>query len=208
MNNAVIIIGAGGHAKVVIEILRDSNICVDFCIGNPGSPNQCAGIPVVIGDDHLVRLKNAGYSMVFVAIGENKLRHQLAEYAKSLGYELINAISPRAIISPSVNIGVGVAIMSGVIVNAESKIDDGVILNTGCTVDHDCVIDEYVHIGPQSALAGNVRVCRFVFLGIGNVVIPNIVIDESVSIGAGSLIVSDIPKNFKGFGSPVKLLPS
>ena len=204
MNEKTIVMGAGGHAKVCIELLRASGFEVAFAIGDSVTDRHCLGIPVLAGDDNLVRLKEEGYSKVFIAVGSNRLRHRLAEYATSLGFELVRAVSPHAVISPSSKLGLGIAIMAGAVINAEAVIGDLAIINTGATIDHDCVIGQATHIAPQSALAGNVIVGDRSFLGIGTKVIPEIEIGSDVVVGAGSVVVSNIASGVTAFGVPAR----
>lgn len=203
MKQGIIIIGAGGHAKVCIELLRAMGESIDYCIGADSSL-QCLGVPVLQGDANLARLRDAGYSKIFIAIGANNLRVQLANIAGELGYQLVNAMSPQAIISPTVQLGVGIAVMAGAVINAETVIGDLAIINTGATVDHDCQIGKACHIAPQCGLAGNVSIGERSFLGIGCKVIPNISIGVNVMIGAGSVVVSDIEQDLTAMGIPAR----
>jgi UDP-perosamine 4-acetyltransferase len=202
MKEAIVVLGAGGHAKVVIEILRAAGRHVSYCVGGAGGPLECMGVPVLQGDDHLLRLRNAGYSLVFPAIGSNTVRERAAAHAIEVGYELVNAISPYAILSPSLVLGRGIAIMSGVVINADCKIDDLAIINTGATVDHDCHIGFCAHVAPQCALAGNVKIGQRTFLGIGTKVIPDKIIGNSSIVGAGGVVISDIPSSTTALGHP------
>jgi len=202
----IVLIGAGGHAKVCIEILRAMGETVGFCIGNGDA--SCLGVPVLQGDAHLAELAARGYSRAFVAIGANAVRTRLAHLASSHGFVLVSAIHPHATVSPSARIGHGVAVMAGVVINAEATIGDLCIVNTGATVDHDCVLGEAVHIAPQCGLAGNVRVGRQTFLGIGCKVIPEMTIGEAVVLGAGSVVVRDIGSGQRAWGSPARTQPS
>ena len=206
MKKYVIVLGAGGHAKVVIELLHESGYQVDFCVGEEGSPKNCLGIPVLLGEQNLIRLRDDGYVFAFPAIGSNFVRERAAIHAVSLGYELVNAISHRAVVSPSAALGVGIAIMGGVIINAECKIENLTIINTGTTVDHGCHIGDCAHIAPQCALAGDVKVGRRVFLGIGTIVIPNIKIGDDATTGAGSVVISNLPASTTVVGHPAKPL--
>ncbi len=202
----VIVVGAGGHAKVVIEILTANGISVSYCIGSSKDPKTCCGVPVLVGDEQLSTLKQKGYSKIIIAIGDNLLRKKLADQVKLLGYELINAISSFAIVSDSITLGKGIAIMAGVIINAETKIGDLAIINTGSTIDHDCQIGEAAHIAPQCALTGNIQVGNFSFLGVGCKVIPGVKIGDKTIIGAGSLVLNDIPAGSKAYGVPTKIV--
>ena len=186
-------VGAGGHAKVCIELLRAMGEHVDYCVDTGDSPDSCVGVAVLKGDDNLRRLRHDGYSKAFIAIGSNQLRERLASFAVAQGYQLVNAISPQSTISPTAQLGSGIAVMAGAIVNAEATIADLVIINTGATVDHDCQIGKAVHIAPRCALAGNVIVGNRSFLGIGCKVVPEVKIGGNVTIGAGAIVIRDVP---------------
>ncbi|MFA5171088.1 MAG: acetyltransferase [Sulfuriferula sp.] len=205
MKNSVVVLGGGGHAKVVIEILRAAGYQVNYCVGGEDSPATCLDVPVLQGDEQLIKLREAGNSLLFPAIGSNRIRERATAHAVTLGFELVNAISPFAIISPSVVLGKGIAIMSGAIINAESHIEDLAIINTGATVDHDCRIGFCAHIAPQCALAGNVTVGQRAFLGISTTVIPDITIGDNTMIGAGGVVISDIPSSTTALGHPARI---
>lgn len=206
--HAIVVIGAGGHAKVVIDSLNAMNEEILCCVGGADSPDKCGNVNVVKGDHHLQSLRQQGYDRAFIAIGSNERRLDVAARASGLGFHLVNAVHPRAIVSPSVRLGAGIAIMAGAVINAEAEIDDLAIVNTGATVDHDCRIGRAVHVGPQCALAGNVTVGAGAFLGIGTVVIPGIAIGRDVLAAAGSVVVSDVPAGARVAGVPARAMKS
>lgn len=204
MSSSVIVLGAGGHAKVCLEILESCGYTVAFCIGAVDSEDSCLHVPVLKGNDEalLNSLFSKGYKKVFVAIGINALRKKLAQIALQCGFEIVSAVSPNAIVSPSATIGSGVAVMAGAVINAKANIGNYCIVNTGVTIDHDCIIKSNCHLAPQSALAGCVRIGENSFLGIGTVVIPDVVIGADVIIGAGSVVIHDIPDSVMAAGVP------
>lgn len=202
----VIVLGAGGHAKVVIEILQANGETVDYCVSGTRGPDTCAGVSVLEGDAHLPLLRQRGYCRAFVAIGSNAIRQRMAAVVRRVGFQLINAISPHAIISPSVRLGGGIAVMAGAVINAASVIDDLVIINTGATIDHDCHIATGVHIGPQCALAGNVTVGEGTFLGTGAKAIPGIQIGRRGTVGAGAVVIRNIPDGAVAVGVPARVI--
>jgi UDP-perosamine 4-acetyltransferase len=206
MMTEIVVVGAGGHAKVCIELLVAMGELVAFCVGGTDAAGVCVGVPILAGDLHLARLRGEGYSRVFIAIGNNRLRERLAADAIAMGYELVSAVSPHAVISPSARLGAGVAVMAGCVINAEAEIGDLAIINTGATIDHDCRIGTAAHIAPQSALAGNVVVGRTSFLGIGCNVIPERTIGQRVIIGAGSVVISDIGDDVTAVGVPARII--
>ncbi len=202
MSRSVVVIGASGHAKVVIELLRASGRTIAYCVGTDSNIVSCLGVPVLVGDQHVLRLHAEGFEDAFVAIGSNQLRSRIADFVQQAGFTLVNAISPNATVSPSSRLGVGVAIMAGVVINADSEIADLAIINTGATVDHDCRIGRAAHIAPQCALAGNVTVGQYSFLGIGTKVIPGMTIGAKVTIGAGGVVIRNISDEVVAFGVP------
>jgi UDP-perosamine 4-acetyltransferase len=202
----VIVIGAGGHAKVCIEILRAAGFCVDYCVGGDDSPQTCLGIPVLTGDEHLAMLAGRGYSRAFVAVGANATRERLAEVALALGYALLDAISPHAVISPSAKLGRGIAVMPGAVIQAEADIGDLAIINTASSVDHDCTIQKAAHIGPGCVLAGNVAVGPRCLLGAGTTVIPGVSIGSDAVVGAGGVVISDIAAGATAVGVPARII--
>lgn len=208
-DKGIIVIGTGGHAKVIIEIFQAMNLKVDYCIGSlDSSLDECRGIPVLKGDDDVIltKLHNEGYHKIFIAIGSNFVRLKLAEKAKMHKFTLVNAISPNATLSSSVKMGEGIAIMAGAILNAETIIEDLVIINTGATVDHDCIVGKAAHIAPQCGLAGNVTVGTGTFIGIGTKIIPRVVIGKWSVIGAGTVVINKIDDAVTCMGVPGKVV--
>lgn len=206
MKTEIIVAGAGAHAKVCVEILHAMGKYVAYCVGKEDSPSRCVGVPVLIGDEHLSALRAQGYAKLFIAVASNSLRNQLAKLGCGFGYQLVNAISPSAIISPSAKLGHGIAVMPNAVINAEATIEDLAIINTGATVDHDCHIGRASHIAPQCGLAGNVSVGALSFLGIGTKVIPDIRIGRNVTIGAGGVVIRDIDDGVTAVGVPARVL--
>jgi UDP-perosamine 4-acetyltransferase len=205
MHKEIIVVGAGGHAKVCIELLQAMGEKISYCIGSQNeSKTALFGIPVLKGDNNLHELQSKGFCRVFIAIGDNELRNKLAKLSVDIGYNLVNAISPTAVISPSARIGFGVAIMAGAIINSDCVINDLSIINTGATIDHDCHIGHSTHIAPQCALAGNVSVGDFSFVGIGTKIIPKINIGKYVIVGAGSVVITDFKTGSKAMGVPAR----
>ena len=202
----MLIIGAGGHAKVAIELLLDANCNLTGILDADPSPRTVLGVPVLGNDELLPTLRSQGRTHAFVAVGDNALRLRLAQRVEAAGFVLVNAISRQAIISPSAKIGRGVAIMPGAIINAGAVVEDLVIVNTGAIVDHDCTLEEACHIGPGAALAGGVRIGHQAFVGIGARAIPGITVGPRSQIGAGAAVCADIPSDVLALGVPARVL--
>lgn len=204
-----LIIGAGGHAKVVIDLFRAAGLHDIVGLIDSGAPGTLVnGVPVIGGDGDLARLLAEGIGHAHVAIGNNRTRLRIARALQGQGFVLANAVSPSAVLSASVVLGEGIAVMAGAVVNAESRLGDACILNTRASLDHDGSIGEGAHVAPGCALAGNVSIGRLAFLGVGTSVIPGIEIGEEAIIGAGSCVVRPIPAHAKAFGVPAKVVAS
>ena len=201
----LIIIGAGGHARSVVDIaLQNSDYEIVGCI-DP-APGDVLGVPVIGGDTELEALFAAGVKCVFVALGDNHRRHSLFDRAVSMGFEPVNIISQQAIISPRAQLGKGVCVMAGATVNVNTVIGDNCIINTSCSIDHDCEIGKSSHVAPGVALSGTVRVGIGVHLGTGATVIDRISIGDWSYIGAGATVVHDIPPDVMAYGVPARVI--
>jgi UDP-perosamine 4-acetyltransferase len=202
----VVIIGSGGHAQVVIELLRaEGKYQIKGCTGLGESGFVLGDVPILGTDSVLPATLANGATKAFVAIGDNHLRLRLFVQVSEMGFELINAISPDAVVSPSATLGRGIAIMAGAIINASTLIGDGAIINTNAGVDHDCRIGSGAHIGPGSVLAGNVEIGSETFLGVGTCVVPGVRIGSRTIVGAGSVVVRDIPDGVTAMGVPARI---
>lgn len=189
----IVVIGAGGHAKVIIDLLRSGGHEVVACL-DAGKRGQVVNDVFVQGgeDVELPRLVEQGIDGLFIALGDGALRRRVAARLESFGLEMVNAVGRSAVISPSAKLGCGIAVMEGAVINADAVIEDFAIINTNASVDHDCVVGAYSHIAPGSALAGGVTVSCEVFLGAGARVIPGVSIAAGTVVGAGSVVVKDI----------------
>lgn len=204
-DRAVVVIGAGGHAKVAIEALRHSGWTVVGCTDHDPTPRTLVGADVIGGDDRLPALRSSGIKFAFPALGSNSLRERIGDQLLAMGFELPTATGPHSAVSPSARIGAGVAIFGGAIINADAVIEDFAIINTNASVDHDCVIGRAAHVAPGCALAGCVRVGSRTFVGAGSSIIPGITIGADSMIGAGSTVVRDIPGGVTALGVPARI---
>jgi UDP-perosamine 4-acetyltransferase len=206
LKQKVVIIGAGGHAKVIIDMLRhDPELeivgCTDYRARGRVSDVQ------ILGDDSiLAELYLSGIHHAFVAIGDNLLRQQLAKTAAQIGFHFVNAISPLAYVAESVQLGIGLAVMAGSVIQIDAQIGDHTIINTNASVDHDCKIGSYCHIAPGSTLSGKVVVGKGAFIGTGTKVIDEIHIGEWSVMGAGAVVIEGIPARCLAVGVPARVI--
>ena len=203
----VLMIGAGGHAKVVIELVRAAGAyeiigLIDLNLSGP----PILDVPILGTDRDLPRLRREGIKHAFVGIGNNQRRLQTGYYLRQIDFKIINAISPAAIVSVSARLGDGIAVMAGAVINAEARIDDFSIINTHASVDHDCWVGEGAHVCPGSTLAGNVRIGSLAFIGAGATVIPGTTIGQHATIGAGASVLKDVPDGASAWGVPARIM--
>ncbi len=205
----IIVYGASGHAKVLLDILErvSEYEIVGLIDDNPElAGEEVFGHRVLGGREILGEVKNLGVEAGIVGIGDNKIRGALANRVLEHGLELISAIHPSVCISRGVHIGPGCAMMANAVVNADSSLGANVIINTGATVDHDSVICDCVHLSPGVHLAGGVAVGTYSHLGTGVVVIPNISIGAHVSVAAGSVVTKNLPNGIAAAGVPARVM--
>lgn len=207
MTETIVVLGGGGHAKVVIEIIRALGAyAIVGCLDRYGAEGGVLGVPVLGDDGRLAALRAEGIASVALAIGSNRIRLTLGREALALGFRAPVLAHPAATLSPTARLGQGTVVMAGVVVNAATIVGDFCILNTASSVDHDCAIGDGVHIAPRSALAGGVRVGDRSFVGLGSCAIPGIVIGADAMLGAGSVVVRDVPASATVAGVPARPL--
>ena len=201
-----VVIGAGGHAKVVLDILLDlDQTQIVGCVSTESTGSPLLGLPILGGDEVLPRLRADNVTHAFIAIGDNQVRAKLQRRVEASGFLLINAISRHAVLSDRVTLGTGIAIMPGAVINVDTVVGDGAIINTRASIDHDGNIGAFAHIGPGSTLAGNVTVGEGAFLGAGTTVIPRRSIGAWTTAGAGAVIVRDLPEGVIAVGVPARV---
>jgi len=208
----IVIIGAGGHAREVLEILLacrangDDIEPLGFIDENPGNHGQTLdGFPV-LGDFRWFQGVDRSEIEVICAVGTPQVCRKLVRRAQALGLRFTSAISPLASISPHARIGQGVMIFPHVIVNTGASIGDYTILNLAVTVSHDTVVGDFCNINPGVHLAGNVRVGEGCYIGMGTNIIQNISVGPWSIIGAGAVVIRDIPAHVTAVGVPARVI--
>ena len=205
----ILIAGAGGHGRVVLDILRAAKThnVVSFLDADESlHDTEIAGVPVLGHLNLLPKLRRQGVAGAIVAIGDNRARASYAQKLAAAGLSLVNAVHPSAIISPTATLGHNVVIAPGAIVCTDARIADHVILNTAATIDHDCDIGQSAHICPGVRLAGRVTIGQSALIGIGAAVLPCLKIGLHATISGGALVHKDIPPHATAVGVPARIL--
>lgn len=203
-----VIVGAGGQARVVADILNyDPNVEIvgytDNILREPGE--EIFGKPVLGKHSIWPNLLKEGVIAAVVAVGDNEIRTEYFNQLKKLGFLLLNAIHPNASLASNVELGEGITVCSGATINTLVKIGNNCIINTAAIVEHECIVEDNVHIGPGANIAGRVVIKKNSFIGIGSTIREYITIGKNVTIGAGSVVLQDIPDNVMAAGVPAQI---
>lgn len=206
---SLVIVGAGGHGKVVADTAREMNEWGRIVFVDQRYPrlSECGTWKVIACNACDLDKSYSGADFV-VAIGDNSLRLKLFEEALSLGFNPVNIIHPFSYVSSDLVFGLGVVVFAGAVINVGAKIGKGVIVNTGATVDHDCTLGDGVHVSPGANLSGGVYVGQRSWLGVGCSIKQLISIGDDVVVGAGATVVSDVADKTRVVGTPAKELLS
>ena len=205
--DAVIVLGAGGHAKVVIATLQAAGFTVAAVFDDDETKRSSTLLGVTV-KGALSEFASSSYRHAVVAVGNNATRMRLAERLQnqSPNVEWITAVHPQTSVHPSVKLGAGTVVFAGAVIQPDTLIGAHTIINTGATIDHDCFIGDFAHIAPGAHLAGDVRIARGAFIGIGAAVIPGRQVGEWAMVGAGATVISDIPAGATAVGVPARVL--
>lgn len=202
----LLVIGAGGHGKVVADAASASRkwAVIEFLDDRHPEHGRLEDWKVIARPVDIARVVVAD-DEVIVGIGDNARRLAIIEELLSRGIKLTVVAHPAAVISPRATLAPGCVVFAGAVINAGTSIGRGCIVNTGAIVDHDCRLDDAVHVAPGSALGGNVRVGRRSWVGIGASVRHGASIGSDTMIGAGAAVVADIGDNVVAVGVPARI---
>lgn len=190
----MILYGASGHGKVIIDILEANGIRIDFVVDDNSDISELL--------DYEVHRNIGMYDEAIISIGSSVIRKQVVSQLTVNRY--LKAIHPTAIISPRATIAEGTVVMQGAIIQTCANIGKHCIINTGASVDHDCKLADFVHVAPHATVAGNVEIGEGSWIGAGAVVKQGIKIGDWCMIGAGAVVVKDVPDNATVVGIPAK----
>ena len=192
----MVLYGASGHCKVIIDILEANGVAIDYIIDDSESVSSLLGYDV--------RRNEGKYDEVIIAIGSASARKKISNSIEVENYPV--AVHPSAIISPRAHIGGGSVVMQGAIVQSCAEIGCHCIINTGASVDHDVKMADFVHVAPHATVAGNVEIGEGSWIGAGAVVKQGVHIGKWAMIGAGAVVIKDVPDNAVVAGVPAKII--
>lgn len=190
----MILYGASGHAKVIVDILEANGQKIDFIVDDNPSLTELLG--------YEVRRNTGEYDEAIISIGSCEIRKKVVEGLKVGKYA--TAVHPSAVISPRATVDEGTVVMQGGVVQSCAKIGKHCIVNTGASVDHDCEIGDFVHVAPHATVLGGVKVGEGSWIGAGAVVKQYITIGKNCMIGAGAVVLRDVPDGATVVGVPGK----
>lgn len=214
MNFPVILLGAGGHAKVLLDILLAQNVeilGISIPESNKKFPAFC-DIPIIGNDDDVLNFNCNAVLLVngVGSVGSTSLRKKIFEKFTSRGFKFRNVIHSSAIISENAALPWkkwgGVEVMAGAVINFGAVIAENTIINTNATIEHDCQIGSHAHIAPGATLSGNVKIGEGVHVGAGSTIIQGVTVGENSIIGAGSLVLHDIDAKKMAYGVPATVV--
>ncbi len=212
----IIVLGAGGHAKVVVDAIRSASRLwggeaeyeVTGVVGASGAVSDSVlGVPVIGTDDDLPRLRAAGISFAAVGVGtvrDPAARRRVHETALAEGFALPPIVHPSAVVASTAKLGDGCFIAAGAVIGPDAVIGEGAIVNTNAVCDHDCLIGPFAHVAPGASLSGSVVVGEAGHVGTGAAVLQGVTIGPGAVIGVGAAVIRDVAAGETVVGVPAR----
>jgi UDP-perosamine 4-acetyltransferase len=198
-----IVLGAQGHAAVVIELIEAMGGIVAGCVAPPQTTPF--GVPL-LGDDEWLMGREGEFRLAngVGSTGDSRVRAQVYRQFRELGFAFPPLVHPSASVAPSAVIADGAQVMRGALVQTRVRVGENAIVNTGAIIDHDCVIGAHAHVAPGATLSGGVVLGTGAHVGTGATVIQNLAIGAGATIGAGAVVITSVPEGETVVGVPAR----
>ena len=215
MKQALIILGGGGHGKVLADLARACGFAIaGFADQSPDKYGQVVepgGARVLWREAQLFELLDQGLlpegaAGFALGIGHNASRRAALGALGAAWTPTL--ISPSALVSPWAQVGEATVVLEGAILHAACRVGSAVIVNTGAIIEHDCVVEDGAHLSPRATLCGGVRVGQGAWIGAGAVLIPGVSVGQGAIVGAGAVVLRDVPAGVTAVGNPARVLPA
>lgn len=199
-----VVLGAGGHARVVLEALRSAGLAA-AAVTDPDRSlwgSTIEDVRVAGGDDKLAEYPPSLHAAA-IGVGaarDTRLRRKVHEAAAAAGYALPPVVAASAVVARSARLGAGAQILTRAVVHPAASIGDGAVVNTAAVVEHDCSVGAHAFIGPAAVLCGGVRVGDGAFIGAGAIILPGVSIGAGALVAAGAVVRSEVPAGGKELG--------
>jgi sugar O-acyltransferase (sialic acid O-acetyltransferase NeuD family) len=207
---AVVLIGGGGHASCLAEIIGGNpRMSLVGYVAPERSRLSELDVPYLGSDDHRDELASRGLRHAVLGLGgaaENERRRQVFEEWRAAGFRFVDVVHSGAIVSPRAITGEGLQVLAAAVVNIGACLGANVIVNSNATVEHDCRIDDHAHIAPGATLCGGVVIGQGTLVGAGAVIIPGVCVGQDVVIGAGSVVTRHVADRERIGGVPARAL--
>lgn len=207
MKKPIILLGAGGHARVLLDTLLQADKKVIGIVDQQITKNnKILNIPILGTDDELDKFAPNSIQLVngIGSIGDTEKRTQIYNKLIKKGYEFANVIHPSITLANEIKLGQGIEIMAGAVIQTGCNIGDNSIINTQASIDHDCIIGSHVHIAPGVVLSGEVEIGDSSHIGTGAVIIQGVKIGANALVGAGAVVLKNVADGKKVVGVPAR----
>lgn len=210
----VVGIGAGGHARIIIELLQgmaDYEL-VGLTDRDPTHwGSTVMGASILGSDEELPRLRRNGIRTAFLGVGAvnvkgTRLRARLFREVVALGFDVLTVVHPRAIVSPSATLGPGTVVLGGAVIGTGVRVGANATIYSGAVVEHDSMLEDHAHLSPGVQLAGGVAVEEGAFVGIGASIIQGVRVGAWATVGAGAAVLADVPRGAVAVGVPARIV--
>lgn len=200
----LILIGAGGYAKSVLDSVDYFNYEIEGFIDEFSDKKEHLGFPILARS--LEEIENPDKYVYFIAIGNNKSRKSWFDRLQKKKLRLINVVDRSAIVSSGAAIGTGCFVGKMAIINSKAVVGDNCIINTKALIEHGCVLSDHVNMSTNTVINGDVKIGMGSFIGSCSVTIGQLRVGSWSTVGAGAVVINNVADGITVAGVPAKLI--